>query len=43
MLNAPGTGLALAELIIDGRTTSLDLAPFDPARRGLRRAARKGQ
>jgi len=32
MLNAPGTGLALAELIADGRATSLDLAAFDPAR-----------
>jgi glycine/D-amino acid oxidase-like deaminating enzyme len=32
MLNAPGTGLALAELIADGGATSLDLAPFDPAR-----------
>ena len=32
MLNAPGTGLALAELIADGRATSLDLEAFDPAR-----------
>jgi glycine/D-amino acid oxidase-like deaminating enzyme len=32
MLNAPGTGLALAELIVDGRSASLDLAPFDPRR-----------
>jgi glycine/D-amino acid oxidase-like deaminating enzyme len=32
MLNAPGTGLALAELITDGRATSLDLEAFDPAR-----------
>jgi glycine/D-amino acid oxidase-like deaminating enzyme len=32
MLNAPGTGLALAELIADGAATSLDLGPFDPAR-----------
>jgi glycine/D-amino acid oxidase-like deaminating enzyme len=37
MLNAPGTGLALAELIVDGRPTSLDLAPFDPARCGAGR------
>ena len=36
MLNAPGTGLALAELIVDGRASSLDLAPFDPARGGRR-------
>jgi glycine/D-amino acid oxidase-like deaminating enzyme len=32
MLNAPGTGLALAELIVDGAARSLDLRPFDPAR-----------
>ena len=31
MLNAPATGLALAELIADG-AASLDLSPFDPAR-----------
>ena len=33
MLNAPATGLALAELIVDGRAQSVDLVPFDPARR----------
>jgi glycine/D-amino acid oxidase-like deaminating enzyme len=32
MLNAPGTGLALAELIAEGAATSVDLDPFDPAR-----------
>jgi glycine/D-amino acid oxidase-like deaminating enzyme len=32
MLNAPGTGLALAELIVDGAARSLDLRQFDPAR-----------
>jgi glycine/D-amino acid oxidase-like deaminating enzyme len=32
MLNAPATGLALAELIADGTATSVDLRPFDPAR-----------
>jgi glycine/D-amino acid oxidase-like deaminating enzyme len=32
MLNAPGTGLALAELVAAGAATSLDLGPFDPAR-----------
>ncbi len=32
MLNAPGTGLALAELIADGAARSLDLLPFDPSR-----------
>jgi len=32
MLNAPGTGLALAELISEGTASSVDLRPFDPAR-----------
>ncbi len=31
ILNAPATGEAMAELILDGRST-LDLAPFDPGR-----------
>jgi glycine/D-amino acid oxidase-like deaminating enzyme len=32
ILNAPATGLALAELIADGAPKLLDLRPFDPAR-----------
>ena len=32
MLNAPATGLALAELIADGAASLVDLHPFDPAR-----------
>lgn len=32
ILNAPATGEALAELIVDGRSRGLDLGPFDPAR-----------
>ena len=32
MLNAPATGEAVAELIADGAATTVDLAPFDPAR-----------
>src|SRR5438128_7604452 len=32
MLNAPATGLALAELITDGAAATLDLGPFAPAR-----------
>jgi glycine/D-amino acid oxidase-like deaminating enzyme len=32
MLNAPATGLALSERIVDGRATAVDLRPFDPAR-----------
>lgn len=32
MLNAPATGLALAELIAEGAAKTVDLAAFDPAR-----------
>jgi glycine/D-amino acid oxidase-like deaminating enzyme len=32
MLNAPATGRALAELIVDGASSLVDLRPFDPAR-----------
>jgi glycine/D-amino acid oxidase-like deaminating enzyme len=32
MLNAPATGLALAELIADGAASLVDLRPFDPVR-----------
>ena len=32
MLNGPATGEAMAELIVDGAATSVDLTPFDPAR-----------
>jgi glycine/D-amino acid oxidase-like deaminating enzyme len=32
MLNAPATGLALGELIIDGAAAIVDLREFDPAR-----------
>jgi glycine/D-amino acid oxidase-like deaminating enzyme len=32
MLNAPATGRALAELIVDGVASSVDLRPFEPAR-----------
>jgi glycine/D-amino acid oxidase-like deaminating enzyme len=32
MLNAPATGQALAELIVEGSASSVDLRPFDPAR-----------
>jgi glycine/D-amino acid oxidase-like deaminating enzyme len=48
MLNAPATGEALAELIVDGATRTVDLAAFDPARlppaqpaQGLRPAGRR--
>ena len=32
ILNAPATGEAMAELIVDGETHTVDLAPFDPGR-----------
>jgi polar amino acid transport system substrate-binding protein len=32
ILNAPATGEALAELILDGRTSEVDLSPFRPDR-----------
>jgi glycine/D-amino acid oxidase-like deaminating enzyme len=32
ILNAPATGEAIAELIVDGAARAVDLAPFDPAR-----------
>ena len=32
ILNAPATGEAVAELIVDGATRAVDLSPFDPRR-----------
>jgi glycine/D-amino acid oxidase-like deaminating enzyme len=32
ILNAPATGEAMAEMIVDGAARTLDLAPFDPSR-----------
>jgi glycine/D-amino acid oxidase-like deaminating enzyme len=32
MLNAPGTAEALAQLLLDGETSEINLAPFDPNR-----------
>ena len=32
ILNAPATGEAMAELILDGAAKAVDLSPFDPAR-----------
>jgi glycine/D-amino acid oxidase-like deaminating enzyme len=32
ILNGPATGLGLAELIVHGSSSSVDLSPFDPAR-----------
>jgi glycine/D-amino acid oxidase-like deaminating enzyme len=34
MLNGPATGEAMAELIVDGTASTVDIAPFDPARLG---------
>jgi glycine/D-amino acid oxidase-like deaminating enzyme len=33
ILNAPATGLAMAELVADGAASLVDLRAFDPARR----------
>jgi len=30
ILNSPATGAAMAELIVDGKATCIDLSPFDP-------------
>lgn len=35
MLNAPATGEAVAELIVDGDATTVDIAPFRPERLGV--------
>lgn len=32
ILNAPATGLSMAELIVDGHAQSVDLSPYDPQR-----------
>jgi glycine/D-amino acid oxidase-like deaminating enzyme len=32
ILNAPATGEAMAELIVDGKAHTVDLTPFDPGR-----------
>jgi glycine/D-amino acid oxidase-like deaminating enzyme len=37
ILNAPATGLAMAELVADGAAKLVDLRPFDPARLPLSR------
>lgn len=36
MLNAPATGLAMSELLLDGESHSVDIAALDPGRRSLR-------
>jgi len=32
ILNGPATGLAVAELIVSGESTSVDISAFDPGR-----------
>ena len=32
ILNAPATGEAMSELIVDGKARTVDLTPFDPGR-----------
>jgi glycine/D-amino acid oxidase-like deaminating enzyme len=39
ILNAPASGLALAELIVDGVAETVDLTPYDPRRTGHRAGA----
>ncbi|CAM0905394.1 unnamed protein product [Alopecurus aequalis] len=41
ILNAPATGAALAELILDGQAKIVDLTPFSPAR-FLKKKSRRG-
>jgi len=36
MLNAPATGEAIAELVLEGGTSTVDISAFDPSRAGLR-------
>ena len=44
---APATGLAMAELLVDGESRTIDLSAFDPARfatgRKRRKPAKAGQ
>jgi glycine/D-amino acid oxidase-like deaminating enzyme len=40
ILNAPGTGEAMAELIIDGEARTIDLSPFSPGRLPRMRSSR---
>ncbi len=40
MLNAPGSGLAMAELIAEGQASTIDLTPFDPGRLEVARVRR---
>ena len=35
MLNAPATGEAIAELVLEGGTSTVDISAFDPSRAGL--------
>lgn len=41
ILNGPGTGASLAELILEGKSTTVDLKPFAPAR-FVKRRTRSG-
>ncbi len=40
ILNAPATGEAMAELVLDGAARTVDLSPFDPARLAAAHPAR---
>ena len=43
MLNAPATGEAMAELIVEGTTRTVDIVAFDPARPALAELSSAGQ
>uniref|UniRef100_A0A7S4B318 FAD dependent oxidoreductase domain-containing protein n=2 Tax=Chrysotila carterae TaxID=13221 RepID=A0A7S4B318_CHRCT len=32
ILNAPATGVAIAEMIVDGKSSSVDVSAFDPSK-----------
>jgi glycine/D-amino acid oxidase-like deaminating enzyme len=38
ILNAPATGEAMAELLVEGQASTVDIAAFDPGRAGLARS-----
>ena len=42
ILNAPASGAALAEHIVEGESRTIDLAPYDPARPALAAGSRPG-
>lgn len=41
ILNGPATGAAVAELVLDGKASIVDLSPFSPARFGGLKGSRR--